>query len=174
MDENKNEEIGNDEELTQQPEESLEIIESKSKVLPIVTGILVGIVGIAIATLIVLYYTSPKNRFFSLVSGSFTSISKEVNKLENSVWGELLSINTDSKIVADVKMEGSVDTENQEIKDWVQNLESFKLNTTEKIDFANNYCEAQAEFILDGDTSTFSPLYLAATVPSVITSLSST
>jgi len=160
MEESKNEELNNEEQVNEvSNDESLDTTQSdeisepkkKSKVLQIAAGILAGIVGIALAGLIVLYLLSPKNRFFNIVSGAFSDISNCVSGFEDSVFGQLLTINTDSKLDIDIKMNGKIETEDEEIKEWVQNLESFELNSKENVDFTNNYSNTTAEFILNGE-----------------------
>ena len=125
--------------------------EKKSKVLSIIAVILTGIVGICLIVLVVISILSPKNRFFSLVSGAFSDVSKEVSNFEKSVLGQILAIDINSKLSLDTTMEGIIETEDATIKEWVQNLESFKLTARENIDLSNDYSDINAEFVLNGE-----------------------
>lgn len=123
----------------------------KNKVFSIASTILVGLVFIAIVTLLVLSLTSPKNRFFKLVNTSFSGISKEISKFENSVFGKLLAIDTGSKLGIDATITGKIETDNEDMKEWFQGLNSFKMDAKGNADYSNDYTETNINFDINNE-----------------------
>jgi len=160
MDENKNEGLNEKSENVniendvnnETNKEKLALEEIKeSKLIPIIATALVGIVFVAVIVLVCLSIFSTKNTFFRLVNNSFTDISKEISKFEDSVLGQLLAIDTTSKLNVDANISGEIKTDDQELKEWFQGLEKFNLTAVENIDFSNDYTDTKAKFILNGE-----------------------
>ena len=160
MDENKNEELNED----IKEDDIKEVVESEvntdevalekvkeNKLLPIISTVLVGIVLIASMVLLVFSIFSPKNAFFRLVNNSLSGISKNVSGFSDSTFGKLLAIDINSKLNIDAKIKGNVETDDLEIKEWFNGLESFELNVIENVDFSNDYTDTNAKFILNGE-----------------------
>lgn len=123
----------------------------KNKVFSIASTILVGLVFIAIVTLLVLSLTSPKNRFFKLVNTSFSGISKEISKFENSVFGKLLAVDTGSKLGISATITGKIETDNEDMKEWFQGLNSFKMDAKGNADYSNDYTETNINFDINNE-----------------------
>lgn len=123
----------------------------KNKVFSIASTILVGLVFIAIMTLLVLSLTSPKNRFFKLVNTSFSGISKEISKFENSVFGKLLAVDTGSKLGISATITGKIETDNEDMKEWFQGLNSFKMDAKGNADYSNDYTETNINFDINDE-----------------------
>ena len=160
MDENKNEELNED----IKEDDIKEVVESEvntdevalekvkeNKLLPIISTVLVGIVLIASMVLLVFSIFSPKNAFFRLVNNSLSGISKNVSGFSDSTFGKLLAIDINSKLNIDAKIKGNIETDDLEIKEWFNGLESFELNVIENVDFSNDYTDTNAKFILNGE-----------------------
>lgn len=124
---------------------------SVNKFFPILATVLVGVVAVAIVLLIVISLISPKNTFFRLVNNSFSDISKGIDGIKNNAWGNLLSIDATSKLDIDTVMKATIKTDDAEIKEYFQGLESFELKANEKADFSNDYTNTNASFILNGE-----------------------
>jgi len=124
----------------------------KNKIIPIIIGLLAGIVVISVVALTILSLSSPKNRYFSLVSGVFLDISNTISDIENSPIGEILSIDTNSKLKVNAKLTGDIKAENNAVKSWLQNLEKFEIEAQEDIDLVNEYDSIKAKIsINNGD-----------------------
>jgi hypothetical protein len=111
----------------------------KKSLMPILSIILIGLVIIAVAVLAILASTSPKNSFFRLVNSSLSGVSKNVSKIDKSVWGKIYKIDTSSKLSLDADLLGEIETDNELIREWMGGFESFKLTAHEDIDIANDY-----------------------------------
>ncbi len=147
---NSTEELNNGEQVTvdEPTEENKRKSNSAAKIIAAILG---GIVCIALAALVMISLLSPKHRFFSLVSSAFSDASKEINNFEKSTFGQMLMLDTGSKLAANVKISGKIETDDEDVKEWLGNLESFELNAKENLDISNDYSDTVADFTLNGE-----------------------
>lgn len=123
----------------------------KKSLMPILSIVLIGLVIIAVAVLAILALTSPKNSFFRLVNSSLSGVSKNISKIDKSVWGKIYKIDTSSKLSLDADMTGKLETENEIMKEWFNGFESFNLTAHEDIDMANEYANTTDKITLNGE-----------------------
>lgn len=121
----------------------------KNRIIPIIIGILAGIVVISLVILTILSLSSPKNRYFTLVSGTFSDISNTISSIENSPLGEILSLDISSKLNVNAKLIGDIKAENNAVKSWLQNLEKFEIEAQEDIDLVNQYDSLEAKILIN-------------------------
>jgi len=145
MEENKNEELTNLETEGKK----------KNKIVPIVSGIIAGVIALIISGIlvymIVVDLLSPKSTYIRLVNNTLSDVTNSISNFNKGPFGKLLSIDTDSKLKADINVKGNLKTDNPDIKDWYFNLENYEFNYKENIDVKNEYTDATAEFILDNE-----------------------
>ena len=123
----------------------------KKSLLPILSVILIAVVILAVAVLAILAVTSPKNTFFRVVNSSMSGVSKNIAKLDKSVWSKIYKIDTSSKLTLDADISGTMETENDLMKEWIKGFESFSLTAHEDIDIANDYGNTTAKFMVNGE-----------------------
>lgn len=149
--ENNNEQINLNEEVNIEGNVEETTEKQRTRILPIIVAFLFGIIVFAVVALLTISLMSPKNSFFRLIGGAFSNISNNVDDIQNSVIGQLLTIDLNSKLTLDMNVKGNIQTENQEIKDWFQNLETFEVVSKENMDIPNDYVDTTAKFILNGE-----------------------
>ncbi len=123
----------------------------RKSLVPILTIILIAVVILAVAVLAILAIISPKNTFFRVVNSSMSGISKNIAKVDKSVWSKIYKIDTSSKLTLDADITGVMESENDLMKEWIKGFESFELTAHEDIDIANDYGNTTAKFILNGE-----------------------
>lgn len=117
--------------------------------------IILGLLGVAVLAAIIFlvmsYITTPKNTFFRVVKNSWSQGGKSISEFGDSVFGQILTLDTSSKITVDANIKGDIETEDANTNEWFSGLKSFEVTAKEEMDISNDYTNTAANFSLNGE-----------------------
>jgi len=138
-------EIDTSEEVLQEPSKNNKIVVSF-----LATFLIIAVI-ITFVVMTVIPLVSSKEKFFKISQNAGAEIGDMIDDFGDSVFGEILTTNSDEKLQISTNLDLTLETQDQELLDVIYGFKNLKLRLDQDKDSKNNYMASNVEVLVNDE-----------------------